>query len=194
MIKKVCVYCASSELSDNIYLNSAFKLGALLAENSIDIVYGGGAAGSMGSLARGALSQNGKVYGIIPKFMYDLEWGFEEITELKIVDGMPERKRMLIDGVDAVIVLPGGSGTFEEVFETLTLKRLGMFTNPIIFVNTNNYFSPFKELMEKSISEKFMDERHSDMWTIVDKTTDVIDAIDNSPKWSPDSVNFATLK
>ena len=194
MIKRVCVYCSSSDKIDKAYQVSAYKLGEILAENSIDLVYGGGSAGSMGQIARGALSKNGKVYGIIPEFMYDLEWGFEEITELKLVKTMHERKKLLIEGTDAAIALPGGTGTFEEVFEALTMKRLGDYLNPIIFVNTNNYFAPCVELLENSVKENFMDPRHRDLWTVVNSESDVLEAIENAPTWSKEAINFATSR
>ncbi|MHB1688049.1 MAG: LOG family protein [Ignavibacteriaceae bacterium] len=194
MIKKVCVFCASSDLSDTVYLDAAFKLGEILAGNSIDIIYGGGAAGCMGRLADGALSKDGKVYGIIPKFMYDLEWGHDKITELKIVDSLSERKEMMMEGTDAVIALPGGSGTLEELFEAITLKRLGLYLSPIIFVNTKSFFNPCIQLLENAIKEKFMDERNRQMWEVVYTADEVLSSIENSSAWSSDSRNFATLR
>lgn len=194
MIEKVCVYCASSDLSDKVYLDAAFELGKTLAENSVTVVYGGGSAGLMGQLAEGTLSKGGKVLGIIPQFMYDLEWGHEGLTELKIVESMHERKRLMLEGTDAAIALPGGSGTLEELFETITIKRLGDYLNPIILVNTNNYFDKLLELLEKSIEEKFMDPRSRLMWTEVKQPSDVLNAIKSAPAWSKDSRNFATLK
>jgi len=194
MIEKVCVYCASSDLSDQVYLDAAFNLGETLADNSVTVVYGGGSAGLMGRLAEGALSKGGKVHGIIPQFMYDLEWGHNGLTELKIVETMHERKRLMLEGTDAAIALPGGSGTFEELFETITVKRLGDYLNPIILVNTNNYFDTLLELLEKSIAEKFMDPRSRLMWTEVTEPSQVLDAINNAPAWSKDSRRFATLK
>jgi uncharacterized protein (TIGR00730 family) len=193
-INKVCVYCASSDYSDSIYLNAAYKLGEILAEESITIVYGGGSAGLMGKLADGALSKKGKVVGIIPKFMYDLEWGHDGLTELQIVEGMNERKELMRNDTDAAIALPGGSGTFEELFETITQKRLGVYLSPIVFVNINGFFNPCIELLEKAISEKFMDERNRLMWTVVNDSSEVINAIKNSPQWSSEARNFATLR
>lgn len=193
-IKKVCVFCASSDFSNPIYLNAAYKLGKILAGESISVVYGGGSAGLMGRLAEGALSGSGCVYGIIPKFMYDLEWGHNGLTDLKIVDTMNERKELMIKDTDAAIALPGGSGTFEELFETITLKRLGVYLSPIIFVNTNGFFDPCIELLDRAISEKFMDPRNRLMWQVVNEPAEVIPAIKNSPGWSSEARNFATLR
>ncbi len=193
-INKVCVYCASSDYSDTVYLNSAYKLGQILAEESITVVYGGGSAGLMGRLAEGALSKNGKVVGIIPQFMYDLEWGRDDLTELQIVEGMNERKELMRNNTDAAIALPGGSGTFEELFETITQKRLGIYLSPIIFVNIKGFFDPCIELLERAISENFMDERNKLMWSVVNDSSEVINAIKNAPEWSTEARRFATLK
>ncbi len=194
MGKRVCVFCASSDLSDKIYLDSAFRLGEIRAENSIEVAYGGGMAGCMGKLADGALGKGGKVFGVIPKFMFDLEWGHNKITELKIVSSLSERKEMLLETADATVVLPGGSGTLEELFETITLKRLGVYLNPIIIVNIKNYYKPCIQLLENSIDEKFMDARNRQMWKVVDNVEDVLKAIELSSSWSSDSKHFATVR
>lgn len=194
LIRKVCVFCASSDLSDSIYLDAAKELGEILAQKSIHIVYGGGSSGSMGMLANGALSKGGKVTGIIPKFMDDLEWGHDSLTELRFVETMNERKEQMILNTDAAIALPGGSGTFEELFDTITLKRLGFYLSPIVFINIKGFFNPCLELLEKAIEEKFMDPRSRDMWTVINNPSEIIEAITSAPKWSKDAVKFASLK
>ncbi len=194
MIKRVCVYCASSDYSDQVYLDAAYRLGEILAEKSITIVYGGGSAGLMGMLANGALSKGGKVIGIIPQFMYELEWGHEGLTELQIVNSMYERKELMMMNTDAAIALPGGSGTLEELFETITLKRLGVYLNPIILVNVKKFFDPCIQLLENAVLEKFMDERNKLMWKVVDDPRNVLSAIKDSPAWTEEARHFATLK
>ncbi len=194
MIERVCIYCASSDYVNPVYLNAAYRLGEILAENSITIVYGGGAAGLMGMAANGALSRGGKVIGVIPKFMYELEWGHPALTEMKIVETMSERKELMRKDTDAAIALPGGSGTFEELFETLTMKRLGVYLSPVILLNTKNFYDPCIQLLEKAVDEKFMDERNRDMWRIVDEPSKIINAIEESPEWSESARNFATLR
>ncbi|MBN1352084.1 TIGR00730 family Rossman fold protein [candidate division KSB1 bacterium] len=193
MIEKVCVYCASSSQSHHTYLDAAYKLGEILASHSITIQYGGGGVGSMGSLANGSLARGGRVIGYIPQFMKDLEWAHPAITELKIVADMHERKHRMLHGVDAVIALPGGSGTFDELFETISLKRLGIYLNPIILVNIRDYFNPCLQVLNKCISERFMNPEHKDMWQVVDAPEDVIPAIETSPRWHPDAINFAAV-
>ena len=192
-IKKVCVYCASSGKADKTYFDEAYKLGEILSENSVTVVYGGGAVGSMGNLADGALSRKGNVIGIIPKFMVDLEWAHKELTELRVVKSMHERKHLMLEGVDAAIALPGGCGTLEELMEAITWKRLGIFTKPIIIVNTNGYFDNLIKLLERSIAEKFMGEKHGLMWSVVNNVEEVIPAIKSAPLWSNDARSFAVV-
>jgi uncharacterized protein (TIGR00730 family) len=145
----------------------------------------------MGQLADGALAEGGKVIGILPRFMKDLEWGHQGLTELRIVQDLHERKRLMIEGADAVIALPGGCGTLEELFEAITWKRLGLYWNPIVMVNTCDFFRPALELLDRCIQERFMDPRHKAMWTVVRRPEEVISAIQSAPRWSADARGFA---
>lgn len=191
--RTVCVYCASSRSADPEYRQAAFRLGEVLAEQGIAIVYGGGARGSMGSLADGALGRGGRVVGILPRFMADLEWGHPSLSELKLVEDMRTRKHLMLSGADAAIALPGGSGTFEELLEALTLKRLGLFLGPIVLVNTRNYFEPLRILLEAAVRERFMDERHLAMWQIVSSAEEVPDALASASDWSSAAREFAAV-
>jgi uncharacterized protein (TIGR00730 family) len=192
-VKKVCVYCASSRQCDPVYHEAARELGRDLAANSITIVYGGGLVGSMGALANAALAEGGTVIGILPRFMYDLEWGHNGLSDLIVVDDIHERKRRMISDVDAVIALPGGCGTLEELFEAITWKRLGLYSGAIVIVNTLNFFSHCVELLNHCIEHRFMDPRHAAMWSVVDKPADVLDAIRKTPIWSAENRSFAGL-
>src|ERR1700733_3599055 len=156
--RAVCVYCASSRTSHPEYREAAFRLGGILASQGLEIVYGGGSRGSMGALADGALSKGGRVVGILPRFMADLEWGHQGLTELKLVEDMRTRKHLMLRGAQAAIALPGGCGTLEELLEAITLKRLGLFLGPIILVNTRGFFHPLLELLSHAVGEHFMDE------------------------------------
>mgnify|MGYP001258414499 FL=1 len=191
VIRKICVYCASSRQADSVYSDSAHNLGSLLAKNPITIVYGGGSVGSMGALANGALSSGGKVIGILPQFMHDLEWGHKRLTELRIVESMQERKRLMIEDVDATVALPGGSGTFEELLETITQKRLGLYLKPIVLVNTCNYYDPLIAMLESAVQKQFMDQRHLQVWQVVEQAEEVLEAIRKAPAWSSNAVKFA---
>jgi uncharacterized protein (TIGR00730 family) len=193
LVKRVGVFCASSSQVDSGYCEAAYDLGKLLAINDIEIVYGGGAAGPMGSLAEGALAKGGSVIGVIPKFMLDLEWGHTGLTELKVVPTMHERKELMLKGADAAVALPGGSGTLEELIEAITKKRLGFFLKPIVIVNMNDFFEPFIRQIDRCIDERFMAHKHRDMISVVSSPAEVISAIENAPPWSPNARAFAAL-
>ena len=191
--RAVCVYCASSQTAHAEYREAAFRLGVVLADEGLGIVYGGGARGSMGALADGALSKGGQVVGILPRFMADLEWGHRGLTELQLVEDMRIRKHMMLARSHAAIALPGGCGTLEELLEAITLKRLGLYLNPIVLVNTRGFFDPLIELLARAIEERFMDERHARMWEVVAQPEEVPEALSRAPAWSADSRTFAAL-
>jgi uncharacterized protein (TIGR00730 family) len=191
--RAVCVYCASSQTSHPEYREAAFRLGVVLAGQELDVVYGGGARGSMGALADGALSKGGLVIGILPKFMADLEWGHPGLTELELVEDMRVRKHMMLARSQAAIALPGGCGTLEELLEAITLKRLGLYLNPIVLINTRGFFDPLLELLARAIEERFMDERHARMWEVVAQPEEVPDALSRAPMWDAHARSFAAL-
>jgi uncharacterized protein (TIGR00730 family) len=193
-IRKVCVYCASSEKSDAVYLDAARRAGEILAENSIVTVYGGGAIGSMGRLAEGVLAKGGKIIGVIPRFMQELEWDHKGLTELQVVENMRERKHIMLTDSDAAIALPGGSGTLEELMEAISLKRLGIYLNPIVLVNVKGFFDPLLSLLQRCIDERFMDKRHAAMWQVAAGPEDILGAIQSAAPWSHDARRFATMK
>lgn len=191
---RICVYCASSQECDPHYHEVAYRLGALLAEADCTLVYGGGSAGSMGAVANGALSRNGEVVGILPKFMADLEWGHPGLTRLELVEDMRERKHRLLTGSDAVVALPGGCGTLEELFEAITLKRLGLYFSPIILLNTRGFYTPLQGFMESVIAERFMNTEHLSMWSLADQPEDVLPAIKATPRWREDARDIAVVR
>ena len=191
--RAVCVYCASSRLAHPEYRAAAHRLGEVLAEQGVGIVYGGGAAGSMGALADGALSRGGRVIGILPRFMADLEWGHKGLTDLQLVEDLRTRKHMMLTLSQAAIALPGGSGTLEELLEAITLKRLGLYLNPIVLVNTRGFFTPRIEVLARAVEERFMDTRHRMMWQLVDTPEQVPAALANAPAWSAQARSFAAV-
>jgi uncharacterized protein (TIGR00730 family) len=192
--KSICVYCASSQRCDQVYRDVARKLGQALAERGYSIIYGGGAVGLMGALADGAVASGGKVIGVLPKFMMELEWGHRDLTELRIVEDMRARKHAMLSESAGLVTLPGGSGTLEELFEAITLKRLGFYTHPIVLVNTRDYFGRLIDVLEHAIAEKFMDERHRQMWQVVATPEEVPAALDSAPPWSPAAREFAAIR
>jgi hypothetical protein len=192
--RSVCVYCASSRACDVRYHDVARRLGTLLATSGTTVVYGGGRAGSMGALAEGALAAGGRVVGVIPKFMVDLEWGHDDLSELHVVEDMRTRKHEMLTRASAVVALAGGTGTLEELFEAMTLKRLGLFLGPIVLVNTAGFYDPLLAQLAAAIDGRFMDERHDRMWAVVAEPEEVLPAVESSPVWSADSRDFAVMR
>ncbi len=191
--RSVCVYCASSRSSHPQYREAARRLGAVLAGEGVTIVYGGGAVGSMGALADGALERGGRVVGILPRFMDDLEWGHRGLSELQVVEDLRTRKHLMLTLSEAAIALPGGSGTLEELLEALTLKRLGLYLNPIVLVNTRDFFTPLLAVLQRAVDEHFMDVRHLAMWQTVATPEEVPAALARAPRWDADSRSFAAV-
>lgn len=193
IVRSACVYCASSTQTHPDYHAAAERLGRVLARHSITIVYGAGGVGSMGRLADGALAEGGRVIGVIPEFMKRLDWYHRGITELRVVGDLHDRKRQLIADVDAVVALPGGSGTLDELLEAISLKRLGAFLGPIVIVNTRGFFDPCLGLLERCIEERFMDPRHRSIWQVIREPEEVIDAFEAAPRWSRGALDFAAI-
>lgn len=191
---RICVYAASSSRIAPEFLQAARSLGEVLADAGHSLVYGGGSQGLMGAVADGALSRGGEVIGILPKFMADLEWGHTGLTHLDLVEDMRERKHKLLTGSDAVVALPGGCGTLEELFEAITLKRLGIYFNPILLLNTRDYYAPLQAFMQQVIAERFMNPEHAAMWSLVDRVEDVLPVIAATPPWREDAREYAVVR
>jgi uncharacterized protein (TIGR00730 family) len=194
MEQTICVYCASSQRCDAAYHAAARRVGEVLVEHGYGIVYGGGAKGSMGAVADGALGRGGKVRGILPRFMQDLEWGHPRLTELRIVEDLRARKHLMLSESHGLVALPGGCGTLEELFEALTLKRLGLYVHPIVLLDTRNYFAPLIALLNHAVEQHFMGERHLEMWQVVAEPEDIPHALANAPPWSEDAREFAAVR
>lgn len=192
-INSVCVYCASSSKLDQKYFDAAIALGQELAKNDVKLVYGGGNRGLMGVLADEVLKQGGHVTGVIPQFMHEEGWSHDSLSELSLVGTMHERKFKMSASVDAAIALPGGCGTLEELLEVITWKQLGLFTRPIIIVNTDGYYDPLLQLFNNAIAENFMGDQHLQMWTVVASPEEVLPAIGNSLKWMDNPRSIAAL-
>lgn len=190
---RICVYAASSAQVAQDYLDAAFRLGQVIAEAGHSLVYGGGSQGLMGAVADGALAHGGEVIGILPRFMADLEWGHTGVN-LQLVEDMRERKHRLLTDSDAVIALPGGCGTLEELFEAMTLKRLGIYFNPIILLNTRNFYAPLQAFMQQVIDERFMNYEHAALWTLVDSVDSVLPTIHATPRWRDDARDHAVVR
>lgn len=192
--RRVTVYAASSQALAPAYFDVAARLGRVLAQAGYTIVYGGGSGGLMGALADGALAEGGEVHGIIPEFLMALEKGHQGLTSLEVVPDMRERKHRMLEDSQAVITLPGGCGTFEEVFEAMTLKRLGQYFGPIVLVNSQGYYDKLLAFLRHSVAERFMNQAHLDLWHTVANPEEVPAALREAEPWSADALKFAAVE
>jgi len=192
-MKTICVYCASSSQVKPAYFKATVRLAKILAEENISIVYGGGSMGLMGQLADSTIAAGGNITGIIPRFMCEVEWNHTSLTKLILVETMHERKEKMVMMADAVVALPGGCGTLEELLEVITWKRLGIFTKPIVIVNLEGYFDALITMLNRAVDEHFMREEHRQMWKVVETPEEVLKAIQDSVSWDENARSFAAL-
>ncbi len=184
-MKSVCVFCGSSSGSDRVFAEAAIDLGTLLGKNEIELIYGGGNIGLMGEVADAALAAGGKVTGVIPHFLWEKEVGHKELTEMKFVDTMHERKQIMADLADGFIALPGGFGTLDELAEILTWAQLGLVSKPIGLLNVKDYFQPLRNLFDNMVKEGFLKEANVNM-LLVDKSVQAL--IDIMTRYKPEAV------
>lgn len=177
-VSSLCVYCGSSSAVAPAHRTAAAKLGRILAESSIQLVYGGGRVGLMGIAADAALAAGGRVIGIIPEHLNKVEIGHQKVTELHVVPSMHVRKTMMFDLSDGFVVLPGGIGTLDETFEIITWRQLGLHDKPIILVDNAGYWQPFLTLMDHMITSGFARPSVRDLFTIVHRVEDVLPAVE----------------
>ncbi|AEH47871.1 MULTISPECIES: TIGR00730 family Rossman fold protein [Parageobacillus] len=154
-MKSICVFCGSNYGNDMEYRQAARELGKFLASKKISLIYGGGKAGLMGEIANAVLSHKGRVIGIIPKFLKDKELAHDNISELFIVDTMHTRKAKMYELADGFIVMPGGYGTYEELFEVLSWLQIGIHNKPIGLLNVNGFFDPLIKMLEHTVDKGF---------------------------------------
>ena len=193
-VKRVTVYASSSNALAPGYYDAAARLGTVLGRAGVEIVYGGGGVGLMRAMADNALAAGAHVHGVIPHFLNTVEHGHQNLSRLEVVNDMRERKHRMLVNSDAVVSLPGGSGTFEELFEVLTLKRLGVFLGPVVLVNTNHYFDRLVDFLQHSVRERFMAEIHLDMWSLIDEPEAVFEAMRAARKWGADARDYAAVR
>jgi uncharacterized protein (TIGR00730 family) len=189
----VCVFAASSSRIDRIYGVAASELGTLLAEAGMNILYGGGGIGLMGHLADAALKRGGSVTGVIPEFMVAEGWDHKLVSDMVVTVDMGERKKWLFDHADAVVALPGGIGTLEELTEAITLKQLGIYKGPIIILNTAGFYNKFIEFMEQLVAGHFLRLEHKYIWEIVEEPVQALQALSGYKGWLEDPRKIARI-
>jgi uncharacterized protein (TIGR00730 family) len=190
---KVCVFAASSSRIANDFFFAASKLGVLLAEAKMDVIFGGGGIGLMGFLADAFMEKGGRITGIIPEFMKIEGWGHSKVMDMVITSDMSERKRRMFEAADAVVALPGGIGTLEELTEAITLKQLGLFKGPVIILNTLNYYRPLIDFFEQMITDHFLRMEHKGIWEIAPTPEKVVEALKNYQGWLEDPRSIALI-
>lgn len=169
-LKRLCVFCGSSGGNHPLYRETAARFGELMVQAGIELVYGGGSVGLMGTIADAVLKFNGRVTGVIPQFLATRELLHEGVTDLRITSGMHERKALMAELSDAFVALPGGLGTFEELFEVLTWGQLGLHRKPIGLLNISGYFDPIVQLVDQAISAGFCREEHRQLFLVDDQS------------------------
>ena len=192
--KTVVVYGASSADAEKVFVDAAFELGGLIARSGKRLVSGAGSTGLMAAVENGALDAGGISIGIIPQFMVDNGWLHEGLTEVIITPTMHERKNRMAQMADAVVALPGGTGTFEELFEIITWKMLGLFVKPIIILNTDNYYDPLLDMLDSTAKRHFMNPVFKKLWAVAKTPEEAIRLVDTLPDWNDTTSKINTNK
>ena len=192
-IKNVCVYSASSTKIAPVYFAAAEELGRLLALRGINLVNGAGSIGLMAAASNAVLANGGTVTGVIPRFMVEQGWHHTGLTRLVETDTMHERKQLMAQLADAVIALPGGCGTLEELLEIITWKQLGLYLNPIVILNVEGFFNPLISMLEQAIDQQFMRPEHTARWCVASTQAEALKLIQTTPKWDKNLRKLAAI-
>ncbi|MEQ8268132.1 MAG: TIGR00730 family Rossman fold protein [Parvibaculum sp.] len=179
-LTSLCVYCGSSTGKDPLFMAEAERFGHMMARSNVELVYGGGGIGVMGAVARAVLAKGGKVTGIIPKFLTEIEVEFKGVTELIVTESMHARKQLMFDRSQGFVALPGGIGTVEETIEMLTWAQLGRHSYPIVIANLNGFWDPLIELLDHVIKAGFARSDIRRIYSVVDRVEDILPRIEAS--------------
>ena len=175
--KNICVFCSSSRHVSLPYIEAAEELGALLASKGLTLIYGGCNIGLMGALAQAVKKKGGKVIGVIPKILKEKGLAYEDLDELLVTEGLHERKAVMENMSDAFIVLPGGFGTLDELFEALALRLLKSHDKPIILINTLGFYDELNKFFDRILNERLAQPHHRDLLTVVEKPEHILQAL-----------------
>lgn len=191
---KICIYGASSNAIDKSFIDAGELLGNVIAQSNHTVVFGGGAAGLMGAVARGAYKSNGEIIGICPSFFNVDGALFSDCTQMIYTETMRERKQLLDEMSDAFIITPGGIGTFDEFFEIYTLRQLATHKKPIVIYNTNGYYNPLIDMLNNAIDKNFMPKTNMDLLFVSDKPQEIISYIENYNPADYEAAEFKFIK
>jgi uncharacterized protein (TIGR00730 family) len=189
----VCIFASSSSRINKKYAVDASSLGMLLATAGMDVVFGGGGIGLMGKLADAVIAKGGTITGVIPLFMKDEGWDHSAVSKMIITADMAERKKQMFAMSNAIVALPGGVGTLEELTEAMTLKQLGLYRGPIIILNTQNFYKSFIEFLEHMVSGHFLRSEHKGMWEIATTAEEVMILLREHEDWHQDPRSIARI-
>ncbi len=178
-MKRITVFCGSSQGTNPVFLKQAMLVGQTLANNNIELVYGGAKIGLMGAVADGVLHNRGKVIGVLPNFLKSKEVAHENLTELILVNTMHERKTKMNELCDGAIALPGGFGTLEELFEMLTWAQLGLHKKPIGLLNVTGFYDPLISLLHTMVNNGFLKGINQQMLLVSDNIDDLLNQMKN---------------
>lgn len=181
-IRSLCVLCGSRVGNDPAYREAAVRLGRLMAERGVRLVFGAGSIGLMGVIADAVLDAGGEAIGIIPDFLMRHEVGHRRLTDLVVTDSMHDRKRRMFELADGFVTLPGGLGTLDETFEIVTWKQLRLHDSPIVVLDAGGYWAALEALISEVIAGGFAHEAIAELYTVVDSPDDVLPALDSAPE------------
>lgn len=181
-LRRICVYCGSSNHVKPVFKAAARDVGDWLARHGVGVVFGGGSVGLMGELANAALAAGGEVIGVIPRKLLELELGHTGCTELKIVGDMHERKALMASLSDGFVTLPGGYGTLEEMFETITWGQLRYHDKPVGLLDVDGYYDNLVAFLERAVEEKFIRPAHRNLLLTA---PDIGELVDQMRRWRP---------
>ena len=190
---RVCIFASSSSRINSDYADAASELGLLLSRAGTEVVFGGGGIGLMGKLADTIIENKGTITGVIPSFMKDQGWDHSDVNEMIITSDMGERKKQMFAMADAIVALPGGVGTLEELTEAITLKQLGLFRGPVIILNTLDFYKSLIDFFEHMVSENFLRYEHKAIWEIADTPEEVMTILAKNDSWLFDPIKIAKI-
>jgi uncharacterized protein (TIGR00730 family) len=187
-MKRLCVFCGSNLGNAPVFTKAARELGEAIAQEGIELVYGGSHVGLMGVVADAALARGGKVIGVLPRFMADKELAHTKITELHLVNTMHERKQLMAELAEGFVALPGGFGTLEEIFEAITWAQLHLHTYPCALLNVDGYFDALADFMRVAVAKGFVREQLVDSIIVAKSVEELFRCFgefrpDTSEKW-----------
>lgn len=192
--RRITVYCAGSAKVQPKYLRAAEVIATDLVNAGASLLFGGGKTGLMGHLATSVLNLGGKVQGVMPYLLKEIEMNHPGVEDFTYVHTMAERKALLLQNTAGLVAMPGGTGTLDELIEAVTLKRLGQYLQPIVLLNQDGFYDTLIALVDRMVEEEFMNPEHRNLWTVVAHPNEVVPALKTTPLWDAQAVLRAAVK